>query len=65
MPKSQQPEFARTRRGSTDADGPEMRARELGTEMPAQERATGPVPEENKPGHHPDREQDKPAGPSR
>jgi hypothetical protein len=31
-----------------------------GQEQPDAEGSTGPVPEANRPGHHPDKEQDKP-----
>ena len=31
-----------------------------GQEQPEAEGSTGPVPEDNRPGHHPDTEQDKP-----
>lgn len=61
MSKPQQPEAARSGRGATD---PAAIKSELS--VPAMRRATvedaGPVPEANLPGHHPDEEQDKPAG---
>ena len=39
-----------------------MEAKEVlqGQEQPEAEGSTGPVPEDNRPGHHPDKEQDKP-----
>lgn len=57
MTKPQQPELARSGRGEVDpaaaktrhADGP-----------PPVSGNPGPVPEHNRPGHHPEREQDKP-----
>jgi hypothetical protein len=55
----QQPELRRSGKGATDprsakahVDGP-----------PATEDATGSVPPDNQPGHHPEHEQDKPEGP--
>lgn len=64
MTKPQQPELARNRKGSTDHDGPEMRAREGTTTVDRGDPGgVGPVPEENQPGHHPETEQDKPEGP--
>jgi len=60
MTKPQQPELGRSRLGSTDADGAEIRA---GDEPLPEGGATGPVPEENRPGHHPEHEQDKPEVP--
>lgn len=65
MSKPQQPELARNRKGATDHDGAELRAREGTTRAPAGGGETGPVPEENQPGHHPEVEQDKPGDPPR
>jgi hypothetical protein len=56
MPKPQQEELRRSGRGSTDQDSASARARD---DLPADENP-GPVPEENRPGHHPARDQDKP-----
>jgi hypothetical protein len=56
MPKPQQPELRRSGLGSTDQDSEKVRAgEELGSDG-----SMGPVPEENRPGHHPEDEQDKP-----
>lgn len=57
MPKPQQPELRRSGKGSTDSDATEMRA---GDELEGGDPGLGPVPEENRPGHHPTTEQDKP-----
>ncbi len=55
--KPQQPELRRTGYGATDQESAERRA----GQGPRDEGGnTGPVPEENKPGHRPDDEQDKP-----
>ena len=60
MTKPQQPELRRSGLGSTDQDSAKINADEdLGTAT-----GSGPVPEANQPGHHPDVEQDKPAPPS-
>ncbi len=59
MTKPQQPELRRTGLGATDQDGAEIRA----GDQPSPAGATdglGPVPEANRPGHHPEHEQDKP-----
>lgn len=64
MSKPQQPELARNRKGATDHDAAEMRAREGTTRVdPGGAGGLGPVPEENQPGHRPEVEQDKPTGP--
>ncbi|HEX2148654.1 MAG TPA: hypothetical protein VHI31_00560 [Actinomycetota bacterium] len=63
MSNPQQPELARNRKGATDQEGAEMRAREGTTRAEAGGGNLGPVPEENQPGHHPEVEQDKPTGP--
>ena len=61
MTKPQQPELRRSDRGQTDqrewARHEEARGRRRETGR------SGPVPEENRPGHHPDDEQDKPEAP--
>jgi hypothetical protein len=61
MSKPQQPEIARSRRAPTDQDSFELKAAE--TSPPPRDRAFGKTPPENRPGHHPETEQDKPAGP--
>jgi hypothetical protein len=63
MSKPQQPELARNRKGATDHDGAELRAREGTIRASAGAGDIGPVPEENQPGHHPEAEQDKPSRP--
>lgn len=57
MTKPQQPELRRSGLGSADQDAAELRAEDT---LPAAEGGTEPVPEENRPGHHPEQEQDKP-----
>lgn len=61
MTKPQQPELRRTGLGATDQEAKELRARQ-GRGQGGGDTAgdAGPVPEENRPGHHPPREQDKP-----
>jgi hypothetical protein len=59
MTTPQQPELARSRR--SEADPAAAKARTGG---PTTEKGrTGPVPDDNLPGHHPEHDQDKPAGP--
>ena len=57
----QQPELRRSERGETTQDGRQemQETREGGKD----ERPRGKVPPENRPGHHPEQEQDKPAPP--
>ena len=62
MTKPQQPELRRSGLGSTDQDAAEIRA---GDKPQADEDTLGPVPEANRPGHHPAVEQDKPEPPER
>jgi hypothetical protein len=57
MPKPQQPELARSGKGSTDQDSAKIKADSV---MPVDAQPVGKIPEENQPGHHPDKEQDKP-----
>lgn len=60
MTKPQQPELRRSGLGGTDQEAKELRAREgRGVETGGE---TGPVPEENQPGHRPAVDQDKPEG---
>jgi hypothetical protein len=61
MNRPQQPELARSRRSATDPAS--AKAKVIGP--PTSEGRTGPIPEENLPGHHPEHEQDKPEGPPR
>src|SRR5215210_8723519 len=59
MANPQQPELARSRR--TPALDPDATEAVLSAEgAPVEDRARGPVPVENQPGHHPPVEQDKP-----
>ncbi len=58
MAKPQQPEIARSGRGAVD---PASTKSKVGAERnPRADDATGPVPEDNQPGHHPEHDQDKP-----
>jgi hypothetical protein len=59
MATPQQPELHRSGRGSTDPKSAKTTATTLPLE--GSEGTTGPVPEDNQPGHHPETEQDKPA----
>jgi hypothetical protein len=56
MSNPQQPEIRRSGRGEIVQDA--AKTRSGGT--PAEGGDTGPVPEDNQPGHHPDQEQDQP-----
>jgi hypothetical protein len=59
MANPQQPELARSRK--TPALDPDASESVLSAaEAPPVDRARGPVPEDNRPGHHPPVEQDKP-----
>jgi hypothetical protein len=59
MGKPQQPELGRS--GHTPAvQGQHAKEVVQGQDRPRDEGPTGPVPEANQPGHHPDEEQDKP-----
>lgn len=58
MAKPQQPEIRRS--GRTDLDPDSVQ----GNRGPSDEKGnTGKVPPENQPGHHPEKEQDKPTSP--
>lgn len=58
MSKPQQPEIRRSERGETDPEGRrQTREEESFTKRGGR---TGPVPPDNRPGHHPEKEQDKP-----
>lgn len=61
MSKPQQPELHRSGLGATDPASAKAAA-EVGGAGPATG-ATGPIPEDNMPGHHSAHEQDKPEGP--
>jgi hypothetical protein len=56
MSTPQQPELRRSGKGATDASSAQANI----DNPPGDEGRTGPVPPENQPGHHPEREQDKP-----
>ena len=56
MSTPQQPELARSRRSAVDPSSAKATAGETPNATPE----AGAVPEDNRPGHHPDREQDQP-----
>jgi len=58
MARPQQPELARS--AKTDLDPDHVETALQGQPRPATGGETGPVPPENQPGHHPEKEQDKP-----
>ena|SRR5207253_2688795 len=58
MAHPQQPELARSAR--TDLDPDHVETGLQGQPTPATGGETGPIPPENQPGHHPEKEQDKP-----
>jgi hypothetical protein len=58
MSNPQQPELRRSGKGDTVQDSWGNAAGSA--ENPGPEGAAGPVPEANQPGHHPEKEQDKP-----
>lgn len=60
MTSPQQPELRRSGLGSTEQDAAELRAGDVPGEGA---QGLGPVPEDNRPGHHPEHEQDKPEPP--
>jgi hypothetical protein len=60
MSKPQQPELHRSGLGATDPASAKAAA-EVGGATSAR-KASGPIPEENLPGHQPVHEQDKPEG---
>jgi hypothetical protein len=59
--RPQQPELARSERDQTIPQSWTERAE--GEKKPTSKGRKGPVPKENRPGHHPEEEQDKPAAP--
>jgi hypothetical protein len=61
MPEPQQPELARSRKGSTSDRSAKSKLTVEG--VPASQAPMGPIPEANRPGHHPEVEQDKPTEP--
>ncbi len=58
MPNPQQPELRRSGLGSTTDDSAKSKAATAGDT--AEDSGVAPVPPANRPGHHPDDEQDKP-----
>ena len=58
MANPQQPEIARSRK--TSAGDEDAAAAKAASQEPPSKGNTGPVPPDNRPGHHPDVEQDKP-----
>ena len=58
MERPQQEEIARSERSDVDHEGRSVSQR--AKSQPDTRGPTGPVPEENRPGHHPEVEQDKP-----
>ncbi|MDP9454025.1 MAG: hypothetical protein M3P97_11760 [Actinomycetota bacterium] len=57
MPKPQQPELRRSDYGATSDDSAKAK---VGMDDAPTDEAGAHVPEDNQPGHHPEREQDKP-----
>jgi hypothetical protein len=57
MTKPQQPEIRRSSHTPVDTG---QHAKEVAGAAPGDQGSAGPVPEGSRPGHHPDREQDKP-----
>ena len=61
MSTPQQPEIARSMRSEVTAEvASKVKAETLPVDAPG---SGGPIPEDNLPGHHPEKEQDKPEGP--
>lgn len=60
MPNPQQPELRRSERGATDSDSTKTHVEVDQAAVTTVRGETGPVPVDNLPGHHPEREQDKP-----
>jgi hypothetical protein len=56
--KPQQPELDRSGRGKVDLD--RVKAKQDVWETPGSKGKSGPVPPDNRPGHHPAKDQDKP-----
>ena len=59
MGQPQQPELRRSGRSNTSQE--DAHAKQEARGVPKEKGRRGPVPEENKPGHHPNKEQDKPS----
>ena len=60
MSNPQQPELRRSGKGATD-DG--SAKANVENPQPTDTEGSGHIPEENRPGHHAEKEQDKPDGP--
>ncbi|MDQ4006424.1 MAG: hypothetical protein M3135_09050 [Actinomycetota bacterium] len=58
MGQPQQPELRRSGKGRTSQE--DEHAKQQARRVPTNRGHPGPVPEENREGHHPDEEQDKP-----
>jgi hypothetical protein len=58
MGQPQQPELRRSGRSNTSQESPHAKQEARG--LPKEKRNGGKVPEENRPGHHPEEEQDQP-----
>ncbi len=59
MSQPQQPELRRSGRSNTSQEAGHAQQEARG--VPKEKGPGGPVPEENRPGHHPDMEQDQPS----
>ena len=59
MGQAQQPELRRSGRSSTSQE--HWHAKQEARDLPKEKGKQGKVPEENRPGHHPDEEQDQPS----
>jgi len=60
MTTPQQPELARNQRSPVSVPAAKVKA---AADLPADKGELGPLPEDNRPGHHPPVDQDKPSGP--
>lgn len=63
MPTPQQPEIARSGRSDVTAEVAAKTNADVPHQVPVEPGPAGPIPEDNLPGHHPEKEQDKPEGP--
>lgn len=62
MSNPQQPELRRSGKGATDDASAKAN---IENSQPTDSGGSGHIPEENRPGHHPEKEQDKPEPQSR
>ena len=60
MSNPQQPELRRSGKGAPDEGSAKAHVE---NPQPTDSSGGGHIPEENRPGHHPEKEQDKPEGP--